>query len=413
MLPARAMPRLHPRRLAAAAGASLLASLAAQEPAAADPLVVATSDPRVARALLRGQETPKLAAGEHWVLALGADGTWSAKAAGGRASLLRVRARPAALAQVFAAEVEQARQLAAAAAADAAREAELERSSAASVVDAIFGFPTQVDDFALVVEQTAERAYEAHAELTPVEQGWLARALAAVKPSGAGVPRLAGDAFTCMVDLDPAAMGTVFQPVIDFTVGMVPEPERAAARKLTAEAWKLADGTMAFAMERGTIRMAMGCTDAAAMERHLFSSEWADLQRTMLRQQAGAAVETTRKRLGDLEVLAAQGTLPRAHPFLPEGRMQAYTCVAGGLMLGVVNGPEEAIENLAKRARQDGLARGPLEGDDVLRVLLQAEHLAALHPDAAAPRTGLPQRLEVRARRKAPATLVVDVHVQM
>lgn len=398
-----------------AVAALLAPALAAQEaparkPDQVDQVVVETAQQGIAMVLMRG-EAPDLKEGEHYRIVLGADGEWTCTAAAGKVALLEVRARPVLLMETFAEEVDQAREMAQMGMAMGAASSPLGAEGMAKIMDAMFAFPTQIDVFTLAIAGDREKGYDAHAELLPVAQGWLAKTVAGLKPSGKGAPALAGDSLAFAFDVHPDALASMVDPLLDFTATMVPEGDRAEMRKMMAESWKVFDGTGAFAQQDKAMSVVYGCTDPQKLQQLFLSDDWPKFQRAMLAQQPDAKFEVSREKVGDLDVLKTSGELD--NPMFPDGKFTGYSCVAGDLVVTSVNAGQDALLDLVARATSGAAKRAPLAGGALLTMRMRFADLVALNEDVQIDTSQMPELVEVHLGKKDALTLKIDVRVRM
>jgi len=394
----------------------LLAPLPAQDTAAADvaPLVVKTTQERFAMRLAGrgGRELPELKAGEHYVLTLGEDGEFTAAAGNGAVPFVFLEAKPRVLMEMFAEQVDQARDMGKMGAAMASANSPFKPKQMEKLIDAVFDFPRQVETFTVTVDGDSQKGWDAHAELVPLAGSGFATGVGKLRASGKGAPRLGEGIITMAADLAPGVVEDVFASLSEFVVGMVAEADRPAARKMIATQFAACDGSMALVMGEDWMRMALGCRDAAAMRELMASDDWARLQKSFLAAMPEAEVAVKREKVGDLDVVHVVGDLGTTdNPFAKDGKIDSWSAVVGDQVVSVVNGGRKAFEELAQRATAGGLELAALPEASVLTMNMRlADFLAMSGQDIP---DGMPDSIDLRLGKKGKDVLVVDVRVGM
>ncbi|HLU40280.1 MAG TPA: hypothetical protein VK081_12910, partial [Planctomycetota bacterium] len=364
-----------------------------------------TSEESIAMMMTRGN-TPALEKGQHYRLVLGEDGEWTCTAAAGDVGLLTLRARPGLLMESFAEQVEQIRQLSEMSA--TASNPEVDTAFVTKLVDGMFSFPAQIDVFTLTVHGDQTKGYDAHAEITPVAGGWLAGLVTRVQPTGKGAPTLPEGALTMAFDCAPAAFEPLVDNLIDFVLSMAPAEQRDALRATIADSRDLFDGTGAFTFQdrRGTV--VYGCDGAKAAAK-LASEDWTKLQEAILTTHGGPT-ETTREKVGDLDVLRVSGTIDD-NPMFPDGKLESATFVVGDMLVSAINTDDEALRTLAARAKEG--KRAALPGGALLTFRMDFAQLVALSGNADLDPGDMPKAVACRiGKKQGSPVLTMDTRVE-
>lgn len=390
-------------------GAALAAQPETAAPAAA-PLVVKTGQQKVAANLMRssGAELPQVAAGEHYVLTLDAEGGWTCTAGQGAMPFLAVEAHPKELMAAFSEQVEQARGMAKAGASMAAAGSPMKPAQMAAMVDGFIDFPLQIQSLTLQIEGDDAKGWDARAELQPVAEGWFAQLVRELRPSGKGVPSLGEGTMTFAWDLDPRALQAGIQPMLGFLENLVPEDQRGALRKFTEQQLGTLDGTAAFVMEENQMRMAMGVADTAKLQALLASEEWTEMQNAFAAGMPNTEVEVEREKIGDVDVLHTVMDIGMASPFAPEGKSDSYTAVAGDMMLVGMNSGRETFKELLQRAAK-GFERQKLAGALMTLQVRVADFMAMSGQPVM---DGVPDTVAMRVGKKGDEVLTIDVRLR-
>lgn len=381
-------------------------------------LVVETASPEVARlagtAFELDGELPVLDDGEHFVVRVDAAGQCRVVAATGEVGYLTVRGRPAALAKVFADELELAKPVVQAAMMVGLQQQGFQAKEVGAFLKELWLFPEQLQQFTLRLDGDPRRLADgltATLDVDPLPGGYVGRLVDALEPGPGGAPRLpsAGAVIALRCSLAPKSMATVLGPFEELGLRMTHrgEEELQKARAFNAR-WKaLYDGSFAMTFGegmRGT--MLVGVNDVAALQTLLRGDEY----RHMLegQQLSGMDVEYTvtpdafEHRGCRWMRTTAEGMPPS--PFVPDGRFSSHVGAVGSYMAVVLGGDETHAKAtidavLGGAVKRTELGDGAvLEGDfDVEAMFAMMQQLTGNPPGFG---QGMPRRVSGNVSRR-------------
>lgn len=396
-------------------------SLAAQDSPAvveAPQLVVKTTQERLAAGLLRfsQQDLPGLTAGEHYVLTMSAQGDLVATTGKGAVPFVVIEARPGVLMATFAEQVDQARRMAKMTASMAATSSPMKPAQMAQMMDAIFDFPLQIETVTITVDGDDQKGWEAHTEILPKAGSALEGGVQGLRSSGKGAPRLGEGVMGMACDVDRSVLKNL-GGMFSWVANMVAEEDRPAVRKLMDAQFAASDGTLAFVMRDGSIRMMLGCADPEGMRKIMASEDWTKMQHAFMAGMQGADVKVEREKVGDLDVvhtfgeLGELGDVGTGNAFAKDGKIDGWATVVGDMLVSVVNGGRKPFDDLVRSAAAGTVERVPLPSGSVLTMRMQMADMMAMSGQDVPP--GMPDTITLSLAKKAKSTLVLDVHVGM
>lgn len=372
-------------------------ALAAQDTRPAPALTCRTADEELAEDIVspfeRGQALalPKLARGQHWVIRMDQDGVVEVTAATGEVAMLELEARPAALLDIYADEVDQVRRLATGAGMLSLQALGMSAREAAGLMKTIFEFPKQIS---LVQSKFRARrpeftTFDLELLLTPVAESGFENLCRLLKPNPRGVPVLAEEnAMHLAVSLDAPALRKELAPLLTRLARMFVKADAEAAVAVMRQATDLSDGTFAGAYgPLGNMTFANGITDTAAWQQLVESPEYARFAASSL---AGGGVEYTPEALRHAGVRVGRTvvTMPESMPVspgIPGGKVTQFSCAVANLALTAATQGE--IEALIDAAAAGRIARRPLPDNAVVEFTIRLADLAPEFAELRAPKT--------------------------
>ncbi len=322
---------------------ALLLALApvAQETSSGSALTIRTTDSRMARNAMRSfdspSEMPVIEAGQAIVLTLD-DGGQMVASKGEAKGWLHVVARPPALMQTFATQIQQGRGMAQMMAGMGLGEAGFDSKQINTMIDAAFSFPEQIETLEVHLAEEPEDGADVHVSLVPVADSWLGGMVAALAPNPRGVKQLDNDGAMVegAISVDMPKLAPSLLPMMKFfsAMGARNDEEKAQSAKIAESSMSKLAGTMSFQWSLDTgLESIAGVLDPAGLQ-ELWKSE--DYAAAMKRasEVAGNAEATLNTDAGEhrgvniLEMRVEYDT-PEDMPFVEDGIMITSNAIVG------------------------------------------------------------------------------------
>jgi len=390
----------------------LCAALPAQQPTDAgdQALVIKTADPEVADRVADmfdapATELPKLETGDSYVMTVGSDGKLKTTTEHGAGSFLQVRAKPAALASIFADQIQQANQQASMMAGFAAGNLGISPAELNKFVDAVFAFPQQLQGIDVDVRGSAANGFDGKVAIAAAPDGWFATFVATLDANEAGAPQVQRpDAVLHLVtNLAREALTQAAQPFLPFIVGPgAPEKEQKAKfGAMMKDVVAHYDGTLDLAVtaDAGT-KLVVGLVDAEKLASIMGSDDYKTWRRTSSESNPMADVE-----IKDAAVTHRDVAMTKTHTEVstPMGQQDqtTFSGIAGQYMF--VAGSEADAKSLVDTVLDDQLKRAPLAKGALLTLTAKVAEMVRTMSQGMADGEGLPAQLDLALTRDGSA----------
>lgn len=382
---------------AIALGAS--AQEAAKPAATSDALVIKTNNSELANNMLSssGEEAPELKDGQHYVLTLQAGGEWKVATADGKGSYMQVSARPKQLMEMFAEQVDQAKQMSGMMAGMMAAQGGMDADAVQKLMDDLLEFPNQLESVSMVVEG-GNGNYQARGEITGFKTSGFAKMMGLMKATGKGVPDLGGkSAMTLAMDLAPAAYMEMTKPFLSMLPGLETKEAKAKMQKSMEDFMTAADGTVFMSMAEASVQMLMGTADSKKYATLLESPDFQNLQKAMMNNMDG---KLTPKAVThrDVALLKAEAEIDSdaPNPLATDGKMVTYTGVVGDYVMTVMKGGESAAKQTIDSVLDQKIKRKPLAAGAFAAISLQLAEFASMMSNGEADTEEMPKQIDVQ-----------------
>ncbi len=388
-------------------------------------LVVRTTQERLARrmndSMGDGTDVPALQEGEVWEVLLDDGGRAVVRAAQAEGHLLELRARPAALMELFADEVRRSQRMADGMATLALGRMGVQPKDAIGMARAVFAWPKQCDTFALRIDADPDdpgAGFHAQVSMTPAAESDFAGLLQKLTPAGEGAPRLTQTNATMAMRfaLDFGQLSGALTAMTEFMASIgAPSAEAAEQRNAMMQRYwdALGNGfSMAMDFDSGELQFISRVADAAAMRDIIATEEFTAWTSSVATMAPGLEAEVERDALVHRDVSLLRTTLttddPDAmpSPMLKNGRSVSHSGLAGEFLIGTTGLAPEAITRLIDRALDGEIELRPLAENMIGEVEVRFRDLVESSGQGQVPTDSMPQTVEIKIGNPGNALLI-------
>lgn len=381
---------------------ALALGLAAQEAATAtktDALVIKTSNAELANNMLRsgGEEAPDLKDGQHYVLTLQQGGEWKVATADGKAPYMQVAAKPKQLMEMFAEQVDSAKQMTGMMAGMMAAQGGIDADAMQQFMDDLIEFPNQLETMTMTVEEEKGN-YQARGEISGFKASAFGKLMGVMKATGKGAPDFGGNAaMTLSLDLAPAAFLEMYRPFVGLMPGLDTKDAKAKATKTMEEMMAAADGTMAMVVAEAGMRMLMGSTDGKKYAAMLEGQDYQKLMQTMMNNAEGKMTpKAVTHRDVSLFKVEAELDADQPNPLATDGKLVSFGGVVGDFVMMVMKGGEPVAKQTIDAVLDQKVKRKVLNPGTFANASIKVAELVTMLSNGEADVEDAPKQIDVQ-----------------
>jgi hypothetical protein len=366
-------------------------TLPAQNPtttSASAPLVVKTTHEGIAQTILMAMESaeelPALGAGQHYLLTMNNDRTFTVQASEGATKVLHLVARPPALMKMFQAEIDESRPMMEAMAGMSMQQSGGDPADAEAMIAALFEFPQMIDTLTFVLDGDIEMPQNGMAvdlDLQPVSGTPFARFASTMKPNPLGAPVLAGKSvMDVRMAFTKEGFAAIWKPMLDFSARMMAGANGEDATKeviaWSTRMYEAFDGTGALSVDlsKGLVGGLFGLVEGSNIGEDLAKPEtWKLIQKAMM---ADPEIKMTMKanamdvggvKVHRLDIDMGDSALEMPPMMLTDGKMATYFAVTPRYyVMSMLSGAEAGMKGMLESTATDATKRAPLPGNALL-----------------------------------------------
>lgn len=360
------------------------------------------------------KELPKMSAGESYVLEVDDDGKISVTTTPGVTAFMHLRAKPAALASIFADKIQEAQQQISMIGGMAAGQMGASPAEVNKLIEDVFAFPKQLDTIAVDMNGSETSGFDGKVEVTPAASGWLATFITDITPNKAGAPLVTHpDALLHLAaNMQTGTLLGAMRPFLAFVVGpgAADKDEKTKFTAMMQNMLEQFDGTMSMAIGSDkSQRIVAGLLDSKKVASVLASDDYKTWRQASSDANPAADVEIKDAAATHRDVSMTKQVTDISGP-MGDQTTTSFSGIAGDYLFSAAT--ESDAKAMVDKILDDKIERGALPGGALMTLSTKVAELVRTMSGGMADADGAPSKLDI-VMNKQGSTLAFTFKVGM